>query len=72
MIFSENQSPLFGDLGQQFFLLGRRRRLGLFLADQMAHRPDRQEQREGDDDEVERDRQEMSVRQNGALLLRLG
>ena len=38
----------------------------------MGHGADRQEQREGDDDEVERHREEMPISQYGALLLRFG
>src|SRR5690349_2082588 len=62
------------DLGQQHDLRRRLRRfrgLGLFLALQCVHGTDHQEQHEGDDDEVDRQRQEAAVSKHGALLFRI-
>src|SRR5207245_9390344 len=57
------------DLRQQFFLpgeLGRGRRL--FLALELVHEADHDEQHEGDDDEVQRQGEETAPSQHGALL----
>ena len=62
------------DLGQQLDLGRRLRRRGglrLVLALQLVHGTDHQEQHEGNDDEVDRQREEVAPSQDGALLFRV-
>src|SRR3954463_11107938 len=60
------------DLGQQLFLLGqlwRRGRRRLVPALQLVHETDHDEQDEGDDEEIQRQREKIAPRQHRALLL---
>src|SRR5689334_2535620 len=58
------------DLGQQLFLPGqfRRRRRSLFLALELVHGADHDEQHEGDNQEVNGQGEETAPGQHGALL----
>src|ERR1700682_282528 len=62
------------DLGQQLFLPGRFRRCrcGFVLALQLVQEANDQKQHEGDDDEVQRQREEIAPGQHRALLLGVG